>query len=76
MLKQALMNHLYIAWPKRKYDIAGPDTQFAYPFNFFGDIAYSNVTLDYVMDFGPLMKTREISEVMDPLDGALCYTYA
>ncbi|KAM0808956.1 putative Tyrosinase copper-binding domain-containing protein [Seiridium cardinale] len=63
-------------WQKRKLDIAGPDTQFAYPFNFFGDIPYNNVTLNFTMDFGPLMQNRKISEVMDPQAGALCYTYA
>ncbi|KAI0134261.1 hypothetical protein BJ170DRAFT_716707 [Xylariales sp. AK1849] len=65
-----------VDWQKRKSDIAGPDTQFAYPFNFFGDIPYKNVTLDYQMSFGSLMKSRNISEVMDPQAGALCYTYA
>ncbi|KAH8671376.1 hypothetical protein BX600DRAFT_496092 [Xylariales sp. PMI_506] len=63
-------------WPARKYDIAGPDTQFAYPFDFFGEIPYENVTLSYVMDFGPLMQSRNISEVMDIQAGPFCYTYA
>ncbi|KAI1840816.1 hypothetical protein JX266_012964 [Neoarthrinium moseri] len=62
-------------WPARRSDIGGPDTQFAYPFAFFGDIPYSNVTLDYTMDFGPLRKNIKIREVMDPQSGALCYKY-
>ncbi|ETS81057.1 hypothetical protein PFICI_06059 [Pestalotiopsis fici W106-1] len=62
-------------WQKRKSEIAGPDTQFAYPFNFFGDIEYNNVTLDYEMDFSPLGPNRKVSEAMDPQAGPLCYTY-
>lgn len=63
-------------WPARKKDIGGPDTQFAYPFNFFGDVPYKNVTLDYLMDFGPLMKSQLIGDVMDTEGEVLCYNYA
>jgi tyrosinase len=65
-------------WPARKTDIAGPDVQFAYPWNFFGDIPYSNVTLDYEMDFMELLGTKRfvtIGEVMDITAPGLCYTY-
>ncbi|KAF4834376.1 Tyrosinase-like protein orsC [Colletotrichum tropicale] len=34
-------------WPARKMDIGGPDIIWAYPFNFFGDVAYENITLQY-----------------------------
>ncbi|KAK6222866.1 hypothetical protein LQW54_000676 [Pestalotiopsis sp. IQ-011] len=62
-------------WQKRKSEIAGPDTQFAYPFDFFGEIPYTNITLDYEMDFSPLGPNRKVSEVMDPQAGPLCYLY-
>jgi tyrosinase len=58
-------------WKARKDDINGPDTQFAYPFNFFGEVPYKNVTLDYVMEFGPLKNSLKIRDVMDPKSGAL-----
>lgn len=63
-------------WTARKSDITGPDTQFAYPFNFFGDVAYTNVTLSFTLEYKGLMANRNISEVMDITSGALCYTYA
>lgn len=56
-------------------DIGGPDTQFAYPFDFFGEIPYKNVTLDYVMNFHALMPSRRIRDVMDPQAGPFCYTF-
>ncbi|KAI1866490.1 hypothetical protein JX265_007791 [Neoarthrinium moseri] len=63
-------------WSARKLDIGGPDTQFAYPFNFFGDVPYKNVTLDYVMNFGQMSDSIMIREVMDSKGGKLCYSYA
>jgi len=66
-------------WPARSGDIAGPDVQFAYPWNFFGDIPYNNVTLGYEMDFiellGPGRRFVKIKEVMDVTSDRLCYTY-
>ncbi|KAM5352194.1 hypothetical protein ACJ41O_004917 [Fusarium nematophilum] len=65
-------------WPRRKSDIGGPDTQFAYPFAFFGDKEYRNVTLDYKMNFDKLVpgkKHLKIRQVMDTQGGELCYTY-
>lgn len=63
-------------WKTRKEEIAGPDTQFTYPFDFFGTNApYKNVTLDYVMDFGPLRDNLKVRDAMDPQGGALCYNY-
>ncbi|KAK9375192.1 uncharacterized protein V1513DRAFT_431073 [Lipomyces chichibuensis] len=67
-------------WPSRKYDISGPDTAYAYPFNFYGDKPYRNITLDYQMDFQGLLSTDSqivaIDDVMDIQGGRLCYTYA
>ncbi|KAI0178378.1 hypothetical protein BJ166DRAFT_49020 [Pestalotiopsis sp. NC0098] len=62
-------------WPNRSTDIGGPDTMWAYPYNFFGDIPYENITLDYQLVYGELGTTLSVSEVMDLEAGALCYTY-
>ena len=62
-----------IEWPVRKYDIGGPDTPFAYPYNFFGDIPYKNVTLKTSLNYGPFAETIKIQDTMDV--GSLCYTY-
>lgn len=65
-------------WPARKDDIAGPDVQFAYPWNFFGDIPYNNITLDHEMDFIELLGTKRFVKIRDVMDIAspdLCYTY-
>lgn len=51
----------------------------AYPFNFFGDIPYTNVTLDYEMNFYSLVPGQtfvKIQDVMDIQGGLLCYDYA
>jgi len=34
-------------YERRTRDIGVPDTQFAYPYNFFEHIPYKNITLDY-----------------------------
>ncbi|OCL15161.1 Di-copper centre-containing protein [Glonium stellatum] len=63
---------------KREADISGPDTQFAYPFDFFGEIPYKNITLNYNMFFGnltPGITWAPIKNVMDISAGPLCYTY-
>lgn len=64
------------SWSARKDDIAGPDTQFAYPFDFFGAVSYQNVTLDYTMDFDNLLPDREYLKIRDVMDikGGICAT--
>ncbi|KAH7211485.1 hypothetical protein DER44DRAFT_807467 [Fusarium oxysporum] len=65
-------------WPARKSDIGGPDTQYAYPYDFFGDKEYKNITLAYVMDFGNLLPGRRyvtVEEAMNTQGDRLCYTY-
>ncbi|KAF5684317.1 monophenol monooxygenase [Fusarium circinatum] len=65
-------------WPARKSDIGGPDTQYAYPYDFFGDKEYKNITLAYVMDFGNLLPERRyvtVEEAMDTQGERLFYTY-
>ncbi|KAH6899782.1 hypothetical protein B0T10DRAFT_524877 [Thelonectria olida] len=66
------------SWSARKSDISGPDTQFAYPFDFFGPKPYQNITLDYTMNFDKLLPDRQylkVKEVMDIKGGYLCYDY-
>jgi tyrosinase len=51
----------------------------AYPFNFFGDIPYTNITIDYEMDFYELVpgqQTVKVADVMNIQSGLLCYGYA
>lgn len=67
----------YAEWPARKTDIGGPDTMWAYPFNWTaGDIPYKNITLDYPLDFGQLGGVVKVRDVMDITSSGLCYTYA
>ncbi|KAH8588626.1 hypothetical protein B0O99DRAFT_356866 [Bisporella sp. PMI_857] len=63
------------SWATRKSEIAGPDTMWAYPYNFFGDIPYTNVTLDYELAFGLVGPNTKIGAVMD-IQNQLGYTYA
>ncbi|KAH6653182.1 hypothetical protein BKA67DRAFT_647138 [Truncatella angustata] len=63
-------------WQARSIDIAGPDTMFAYPFDFMGAVAYTNITLDTVLEFNGLTDDVAISTVMDINCAAFCYTYA
>ncbi|KAI0885542.1 Di-copper centre-containing protein [Annulohypoxylon maeteangense] len=62
-------------WPKRKGDIGGPDTQWAYPYDYFGEKPYKNITLDFVMNFGSIGGMLNIQEVMD-VQASLCYKYS
>ncbi|KKY20395.1 putative tyrosinase central domain protein [Diplodia seriata] len=78
----ANMDRIWKTWQsqdleRRVKDISGPDTQFAYPFDFFGDVAYHNITLDYQMHFGALSNSTwvRVGDVMDIQSGVLCYGY-
>ncbi|KAK1772866.1 hypothetical protein QBC33DRAFT_584298 [Phialemonium atrogriseum] len=65
-------------WGRRKGDITGPDTMFAYPYNFNGDIPYKNITLDTVLNYRELLPTSrpvKIKDVMDTESGRFCYKY-
>ncbi|KAI1211693.1 Di-copper centre-containing protein [Annulohypoxylon truncatum] len=62
-------------WLKRKEDIGGPDTQWAYPYDYFGEKTYKNVTLDFVMNFGSIGGMLDIRQVMD-VQTSLCYAYS
>lgn len=62
-------------WPARNTSIGGPDTEWAYPYNYFGDIPYENVTLDTPLHFGEVADSIKIADVMDTESEILCYRY-
>ncbi|KAF8246821.1 Di-copper centre-containing protein [Wilcoxina mikolae CBS 423.85] len=79
-LHHAQVDRLWWLWQKqnlkkRLRDIAGPDTQFAYPFDFKGPKPYKNITLEYPLKMGGLVEDVQISDVMDVKSGVLCYDY-
>jgi tyrosinase len=47
-----------------------------YPYNFFENPPYKNITLDFVLAFPDLTGNVTIRDVMDVKGGALCYDYA
>ncbi|KAL7623268.1 hypothetical protein AAE478_006949 [Parahypoxylon ruwenzoriense] len=63
-------------WANRKEDIGGPDTQWGYPYDYYGHRPYKNVTLDFAMDFGEMVGTVKIRKAMDTQDAPLCYSYS
>ncbi|ORY55906.1 uncharacterized protein BCR38DRAFT_528749 [Pseudomassariella vexata] len=65
----------HLDWETRKTDIGGPDTMWAYPYNYNGDIPYKNITLDTLIAFPHVAETIPIRDVMDIQGGHLCYTY-
>ncbi|KAF4819289.1 N-acetyl-6-hydroxytryptophan oxidase ivoB [Colletotrichum siamense] len=62
-------------WPARQMDIGGPDIIWAYPFNFFGDVAYENITLQYPLSFPNFSGNMTVAEVMGIQGGPFCYKY-
>jgi tyrosinase len=54
---------------------SGPDKEWAYPFNFFGDIPYTNITTEFGLVYSQLAKSNKIKDLMNPLQGPLCYRY-
>lgn len=62
-------------WPARNFTVGGPDTQWAYPYNYFGDIPYENITLATPLHFGALADDITVGDVMDTEGGLLCYRY-
>lgn len=64
------------SWPARKSDIGGPDTIWGYPFNFYMDPPYKNITLDFALEYPLMAPTVLIRDVMDIGAGKLCYKYA
>ncbi|KUJ17276.1 Di-copper centre-containing protein [Mollisia scopiformis] len=62
-------------WETRQSEIMGPDTIFAYPFDFFGEIPYTNITLDYELEYEHFGSNVRIGDIMDVEAPNLCYTY-
>ncbi|KAJ0330160.1 hypothetical protein COL922a_012486 [Colletotrichum nupharicola] len=62
-------------WPARKTAIGGPDAMFAYRFDFFGDVPYENITLQYPLSFPNFGKEMVVSDMMDIRGGPFCYEY-
>jgi tyrosinase len=49
----------------------------AYPFNYFGDVPYHNVTLDFVLEYPEMGANVTIRQVMDIFEAPLGpYVYA
>ncbi|KAK8241318.1 hypothetical protein IWZ00DRAFT_492292 [Phyllosticta capitalensis] len=83
-LHHANMDRLWWTWQgvdpsTRLYQVQGPDTKFAYPFDFYGEVPYKNVTLAFEMHVGFYVpggpEWVRIGEVMDTRGGKLCYVY-
>ncbi|KAK8068115.1 hypothetical protein PG996_007227 [Apiospora saccharicola] len=53
----------------------GPDTQWAYPYNYFGNIPYKNVTLETPLYFEQVGGVKKIADTMDIQGGPFCYDY-
>jgi tyrosinase len=64
-----------VDWADRKSDVGGPDTMWAYPFNFFGDVPYTNITLGFQLNYPGMAPSLNISAVMDIQSGPFCYYY-
>ncbi|OWP03182.1 hypothetical protein B2J93_7208 [Marssonina coronariae] len=62
-------------WTVRKDEITGPDVEWAYPWNYFGDIPYNNITLDTPLEFGPFAQNITVRTVMDISSYSLGYEY-
>lgn len=51
---------------------------FGYPFDFMGDIPYTNITLNTELNFRELFGTSDtvkIADVMNTRSGRFCYKY-
>jgi tyrosinase len=77
-LHHANLDRVWASWQKknfavRKTEMTGPDTPYAYPFNFFGDVPYKNVTLNTPLYFKPLSSDIIVKDTMDT--AALGYVY-
>lgn len=61
--------------PGRRTDFSGPDKEWAFPFAFFGEIPYTNITADFEVGFGHLSGPVKVRDLLSPLNGPLCYRY-
>jgi tyrosinase len=68
-------NSSIITAPENRNDFFGPDNEWAYPFNFFRDIPYSNITSDWDLVYSGLSAGNKVRDLMHPQKGPLCYRY-
>jgi tyrosinase len=55
-LHHSMIDHVWDQWQRKNFavrskDIGGPDTMWAYPYNYFDDIPYKNITLQRALNF-------------------------
>ena len=79
-LHHANLDRLWDSWQRvdfgaRKRDMGGPDTMFAFPWNFNGDVPYENITLETVMEYRGLTGNVKIMDLMDIQSANLCIVY-
>ncbi|KAH7305905.1 hypothetical protein B0I35DRAFT_471468 [Stachybotrys elegans] len=78
-LHHANLDRVWENWQRKssanRNSFAGPDNGWAYPFNFFGDIPYSNITTDFALVYSELSASNKISDLMYTNKGPLCYRY-
>ncbi|KAL2208498.1 Di-copper centre-containing protein [Sarocladium strictum] len=78
-LHHANLDRVWEQWqrkaPANRNDFSGPDKEWAYPFNFFGDIPYNNITSDWDLVYSGLSGGNKVRDLMHPLKGPLCYKY-
>lgn len=79
-LHHANLDRLWDQWQRvdfeaRRADMGGPDTMFAFPWDFFGEVPYENITLETELEYKGLMGNVKISEVMDIHSDNLCVQY-
>ena len=60
---------------RRLFDISGPVDMFGAPFDFFGPVETTNVTLASIMEYRGLTDDLRIGQVMNIKGGSLCYDY-
>lgn len=85
-LHHANLDRLWDQWQRKDFtkrvkDMTGPDTMWAYPFDFFGPVPYNNITLETQLDFKALLGSSaadryvKIKDVMDSQGANLCVKY-
>lgn len=78
-LHHANLDRIWEQWqaksPANRNDFFGPDKEWAYPFNFFGDIPYTNVTAEFQVGIGGLGAPLKVRDLLSPTRGPLCYRY-
>jgi len=81
-LHHAMLDNIWNTWQRanwttRKSEVGGPDTMWAYPYNYFGDIPYKNITTAFVLAYGEISTNVTIKQIMDTTAGPISsYTYA